>query len=76
MLKSPVYRITVPDQWGDPQRRKRCCFDGKVVLSRDRAHKLAQRLGLEAYLGICEHWHVGHAAKLPGGAPRPRITPK
>lgn len=65
--------------WGGVDTRPRCACCGKVVFpSQERAEasaaKAAQREQrrdgkvMQAYLGKCGHWHVGHGKKrLPAG---------
>jgi hypothetical protein len=63
-LVAPVY---VPDEvtgfWGGPDERPRCSLDGKVIKDEAGAKRTAERAGMQAYLGKCGHWHVGHAKR-------------
>lgn len=57
--------------WGGPDTRVRCCTCDKVVFEsqelaersaakvRDREHRQDGKV-MQAYLGRCGHWHVGH----------------
>ena len=71
MPRSPA-PIYVPEGkmgwWGGPDFRERCSQDDKVVLDRHRAMRTAEKTGMNAYVGRCGHWHVGH------GYGRPKIN--
>lgn len=58
--------------WGGPDTRLRCCGCDKVVFPnqaaaegsaakvREREAPRKDRKVMQAYLGKCGHWHVGH----------------
>ena len=47
--------------WGGPDERVRCIKDKKVVLTQEKAERVALRSGMSAYIGkSCGYWHVGH----------------
>lgn len=64
MIKSPVYiPFDRTGWWGGPDTRERCVDDDKVILTKDRAQRVANRSGMTIYIGKCGYLHVGHSKR-------------